>query len=60
MSKRYNNRRKKLANALSLAGWERGAIARACAEAGVDAELRAEALSFDDYVRLAATLGPGP
>ena len=53
----FAHRRKTLANALALARWDASEVRIACSRAGVDGDLRAEALGVDDYQRLAAALG---
>jgi 16S rRNA (adenine1518-N6/adenine1519-N6)-dimethyltransferase len=51
----FSHRRKRLANALALAGWaRRDAAEAACRAAGIDPGIRAEALPPDAFVALAA------
>lgn len=53
----FAHRRKKLANALALAGFAAERVAGACRKAGVDPGARAERLSPEDFARLGAALG---
>jgi 16S rRNA (adenine1518-N6/adenine1519-N6)-dimethyltransferase len=53
VSAAFAHRRKTLANSLALAGWDdRAGIERACAAAGIDPRVRAEALAPDAFVAL--------
>ena len=55
VSAAFGHRRKTLANSLALAGWaDRAGIERACATAGIDPRVRAEALPPDAFVALVA------
>jgi 16S rRNA (adenine1518-N6/adenine1519-N6)-dimethyltransferase len=52
----FGHRRKTLVNSLALAGFERGLVEGALAALGVDPATRAEALSPETFVELAARL----
>lgn len=55
----FSQRRKTIRNAMSGAGYDKGALDAAFARAGVDPACRAETLAPADFVRLAAALGEG-
>lgn len=52
----FAHRRKTLANALALGGWDRRHVEAACGRAGIDPRDRAERLTAADFARLAAEL----
>ena len=56
----FAQRRKTIRNSMAASGYERGALDAALAACGIEPTCRAETLSTDDFVRLAAALAPRP